>query len=55
MTVNVGWIDRLLRVLVGAALVAWALGYLGSVSSWNWVGWFGAIPILTGVTSRDVV
>jgi hypothetical protein len=48
MTVNVGWLDRLVRTLVGVALIAWALGYLGPVPSWGWVGWIGVVPILTG-------
>lgn len=49
MIVNVGWLDRLVRILFGAVLVAWALGYLGPVPSWGWAGWIGVVPILTGV------
>lgn len=45
--VNVGGLDRALRVLVGAALVLAAL--LGWVGAW---GWIGLLPLLTGLLSR---
>jgi hypothetical protein len=40
---NVGGIDRILRVLVGLALVAWAALLGGPV--WAWIG---IIPLATG-------
>jgi hypothetical protein len=43
MKCNVGGIDRLLRVVVGLALIAWALTG-GPV--WAWVG---VIPFATGL------
>jgi len=49
MTANVGTFDRLARIVVGLALIAFALGYLAPGTSWNWVGWIGALPILTAV------
>lgn len=48
MTINVGWVDRTIRVLLGAALLAWALGYVWPGTGWNWIGWVGIVPILTG-------
>jgi hypothetical protein len=43
MKLNVGGIDRILRILVGLALVAWAV--LGG-PVWAWIG---VIPLGTGV------
>jgi hypothetical protein len=47
MTPNVGTIDRIARVALGLALIAFALGYIYPATGWNWVGWFGAVPLLT--------
>ncbi len=38
MHANVGTLDRLLRVVLGIALIVLA-----------WLGWIGLIPLLTGV------
>lgn len=44
MQTNVGGIDRILRVAIGAALiVAAGLGAIG------WWGYLGVIPLLTGL------
>lgn len=43
MTKNVGSIERLLRILIGAALVAWA--YFGNMP-WAYLG---VVPLLTGL------
>jgi len=51
MTINVGTVDRILRVIVGLVLIAFALGYIASGTGWNWVGWIGVVPILTAVFS----
>ncbi|MDY0072136.1 MAG: DUF2892 domain-containing protein [Thauera sp.] len=42
MKANVGGIDKILRILVGLALVAWAL-FGGPV--WAWIG---IVPLATG-------
>jgi sulfite exporter TauE/SafE len=49
MSVNVGTFDRIARIVIGLALIAFALGYLAPGTSWNWVGWIGVVPILTAV------
>ncbi|MEO9877699.1 MAG: DUF2892 domain-containing protein [Anderseniella sp.] len=41
---NIGTIDRALRAVVGAALIAWAL--LGT-SEFAWAGWIGVLPLFT--------
>ena len=35
MTSNVGTLDRIARIIVGAALIAFALGYLAPGNSWT--------------------
>lgn len=44
MKINVGGIDRILRIVVGLALIA--LAATGTVGIW---GWIGVVPLLTGV------
>jgi sulfite exporter TauE/SafE len=52
MTANVGILDRIARIVVGAALIAFALGYIAPGTSWSWVGWVGVVPILTALFSN---
>ena len=49
MTANVGMLDRALRIVVGIALIAFALGIIAPGTSWSWVGWIGVVPILTAI------
>jgi hypothetical protein len=44
MEKNVGGIDRVLRVVVGAALMAAAA--TGKIGGW---GWIGVLPLATGL------
>ena len=44
MKANVGGIDRILRIVVGIALIALAL--TGVIGVW---GWIGVVPLATGV------
>jgi hypothetical protein len=44
MSLNEGTIDRVLRVLVGLAVLS--LAFVGPKSMWGWVG---LVPLLTGV------
>lgn len=48
MSLNVGTIDRVLRIIVGAALIALALGYLPGFAP-NPLGWIGVVPLLTAI------
>ena len=49
MTQNIGTIDRLARIVLGVALIAFALGYIVPGTGWNWIGWIGVLPILTAL------
>jgi hypothetical protein len=44
MTTNVGGIDRVLRAVLGVALVA--LAVMGTIGPW---GWIGLVPLATAV------
>ncbi|MDP3742741.1 MAG: DUF2892 domain-containing protein [Methylotenera sp.] len=44
MKANVGGIDRILRIVVGLALIAWVLLAEGPV--WAWIG---VVPLATGL------
>lgn len=44
MKANVGSIDRILRVLVGLALIGLTL--TGTIGLW---GWLGVVPLATGL------
>lgn len=41
---NVGCIDRVLRIVVGIALIA-----LAATGTVGWWGWLGAIPLASGL------
>lgn len=45
MKLNVGGIDRILRISAGALLVALTL--LGTIGPW---GWIGLVPLATGLS-----
>ncbi|MDZ4141613.1 MAG: DUF2892 domain-containing protein [Methylotenera sp.] len=44
MKVNVGSIDKSLRIIAGLALIAWVLFAQGPV--WAWIG---VVPLVTGL------
>lgn len=46
MQINVGGLDRIIRFIVGLALLS--LLFLGS-GSWRWVGLVGIVPLLTAL------
>lgn len=48
MQVNVGMIDRIVRIVVGIALIAFALGFIAPGVAYHWIGWIGVIPLATG-------
>jgi hypothetical protein len=47
MTKNVGPIDRIIRIILGGALLYLAL--FAQPNGYNWIGWLGVIPLLTAV------
>lgn len=47
MTTNVGMIDRVVRVVLGLALLWYAL--FAAPSGYNWIGWIGLVPLLTAL------
>lgn len=47
MSRNVGGFDRILRILVGLALLAGF--FLSPESSYRWLYLFGLVPVLTGI------
>ena len=44
MSVNVGSIDRIIRILAGLALIAWGALFNGPVRAWT-----GVVPRATGL------
>jgi hypothetical protein len=47
MSANVGSIDKVLRIVVGLVLIAFAIPLGFPNTGWNWVGWIGVVPIAT--------
>ncbi len=47
---NVGGIDRILRIAIGLALIAWFVFDHGS-GFWHWAKLIGIVPLLTGLMS----
>lgn len=50
MSSNVGLTDRVMRIVVGLALIAVALGLFGPAYQTVW-GWIGLILLATGLVS----
>ena len=50
MTTNVGGIDRILRIAIGAALLLWFFLDQGT-GFWHWAKLIGIVPLLTGLFS----
>ncbi len=46
MKTNVGGIEKIIRIVVGIALIAWVTAFAGPV--WAWIG---IAPLLTGLFS----
>ncbi len=49
MTVNMGTLDRAIRIVVGILLIAFAILVYFPNTGWNWVGWIGVVPIVTAL------
>jgi len=45
---NVGSVDRIARILAGLLLIAFAIPIGFPHTGWNWAGWIGVVPLLTG-------
>jgi hypothetical protein len=48
MTANVGGIDKILRIVVGLALLAFAVFGPADIA-WKWVGYIGVVPLATAL------
>ena len=49
MQINVGSLDRIVRIVVGLVLLSLPL-WLDS--SWRWLGLIGFMPLITGLAGR---
>ena len=49
MNANVGTVDRMLRIIIGLVLIAYAIPFGFPETNWNWVGWIGLVPLITGL------
>jgi len=49
MNTNVGTIDRVVRIVVGVLLIAFAIPVGFPSTGWNWICWIGVVPIVTAV------
>ncbi len=49
MTRNVGTVDRVLRVIIGCALIAFA--FFAKDTPFSYLGWIGVIPVVTAFVS----
>ena len=47
MSTNVGNFDRVIRIVLGLALLWYAL--LAPQTGFNWVGWIGIVPLFTAL------
>ena len=50
-SVNVGSVDRALRIVAGVALILFALFGPAEIA-WKWIGWIGVVPLVTGLLQR---
>ncbi len=48
MITNMGGIDRVARVIVGLALIGFALFGPADIA-WKWIGWIGVVPLVTAL------
>ena len=46
---NIGTLDRALRILIGLALISIATGLALPRAEWHQLAWFGLIPLVTGL------
>jgi hypothetical protein len=41
--------DRIVRIVLGLALIAFALGFIAPATGFNWIGWIGLVPLATAL------
>ena len=46
MQKNMGMVQRIIWIVFGLALIAWAIFGGGNYS---WIGWIGVVPLITGI------
>jgi hypothetical protein len=46
---NVGTVDRIIRIAIGLVLIAFAIPLGFAQTGWNWIGWIGVVPLMTGL------
>ena len=49
MCKNVGTVDRIVRIVIGLILISYAIPLSLPNTGWNWTGWIGVVPLITGV------
>ncbi len=49
MMTNMGTYDRVLRLILGAVLIGFAL--IAKETPYSYIGWIGVIPILTAIVN----
>jgi hypothetical protein len=49
MTRNIGSVDRAIRIVIGLALIAFAIPIGFPDMGWNWIGWIGVVPLITAL------
>ena len=66
MPANMGTVDQYVRIVLGLALIAYALQDGLAIQGWHWVGLLGVVPLVTaffkscplytvlGISSRTV-
>ena len=52
MSKNVGSVDRIIRIVIGLVLIAYAIPLGFPSTGWNWVGWIGVVPIITALVGN---
>ncbi len=51
MEKNVGSADKIVRIVVGVVLIAFALFGPADIG-WKWIGWIGVVPLVTALMGR---
>lgn len=49
MKQNVGSLDKIVRVVIGLTLIAFAFQNGLTIEGWHWLGLIGFVPLLTAI------